>query len=911
MLPPLEQIHYGSQEQLLVLDSDLRVIHASPAFYKAFKVEPADTIQRKLGELGNGQWNIVDLLDLLSGLAATGANFHAYEVQRTFTDLGLRTMLLRARPLEVNGQSTGLIVLAIEDITGSKKCDAELIQQLAQFEAALSSIAAGVIVTDAYGMVTYMNPVAESLTGWNLKEAAQRPLGEIYNIVNERLRKPLESPVVRAIRDGPILGLAGLSILIARNGTQRPMEDSATPIRDSTGKAIGGVVIFSRITHRRQVAKRLERSEIRYRRLFETAHDGILILDAKSDKILDVNRFMLDLLQHPIEHFLGKELWEIGVLHNAEANKAAIAILKDQGHIRYDDLPLEDINGRRIPVEFVSNLYREGDQEVIQCNVRDITERRRAEIELQKAKADAEAANRAKSEFLANMSHEIRTPMTAILGFADMVLEPNQTEEGRTECVRTIHRNGTYLLEIINGILDLSKIEEGKMTIEEIPCELRALLIDIVALIRPKADEKGLLFELVVQCPIPSVIRTDPLRLQQILVNLLGNAIKFTSKGKITLNLYGGGTEPHNQLIIEIIDSGIGMTPEQLQRLFRPFNQADESITRKFGGTGLGLTISRQLAHLLGGEIEVKSELGVGSTFKLTIAAGSFAGSTMLSELTEKMLLPNPIDNRWQDIPLHGRILLAEDGKDNQRLLSTHLRSCGAEVVIAENGQIALDLVSQGPFDLILMDMQMPVMDGYTAASELRRRGCTTPIVALTAHAMAEDRKKCIDHGCTDYLSKPIERQLLLRTAGKYLNTAAVSASPALSNVSTNPQGSSPPAAVTTDADAGATIKSSLIGKPGMTELITDFVNGLPGEVQKMTDMLRSNDLESLRRLVHQMRGAAGGYGFDTVTATASKAEGAINAATSLDTINAEVKSLISSMRRIEGYDAKADKVSS
>jgi CheY-like chemotaxis protein/HPt (histidine-containing phosphotransfer) domain-containing protein len=496
------------------------------------------------------------------------------------------------------------------------------------------------------------------------------------------------------------------------------------------------------------------------------------------------------------------------------------------------------------------------------------------------------------------MSHEIRTPMTAIMGFADMILQPDQNDAGRTECVQVIRRNGTYLLELINGILDLSKIEEGRMTIESIPSELTALLADIVATARPRAVEKGLEFELIITCPMPRFVRTDPMRLRQILANLLGNAIKFTAAGKITMTICSEGIEPARVLRIEVSDSGIGMTKEQIERLFRPFSQADESITRKFGGTGLGLTISRQLARMLGGEIEVKSELGVGSTFALRVDVGSLKGVEILADLNEAMLpAPAPTD-KWHNVPLHGRILLAEDGRDNQRLISAHLRACGAEVVIAENGQIAVDIAMKNSLDLILMDMQMPVMDGYTAAAELRRRGCTAPIIALTAYAMAEDRKKCMASGCTDYLSKPIDREVLLKTVSQHLLNAAYPQLPKTTVGGTKSASLAPAIA----KGASAPITSSLAARPGMMTIITEFVDGLPAEVQKISDSLEHNDMASLRRIVHQLRGAAGGYGFDPITSPATKAEESIDASGSLAEVTVKINSLIDVVRRIDGY---------
>ena len=296
-------------------------------------------------------------------------------------------------------------------------------------------------------------------------------------------------------------------------------------------------------------------------------------------------------------------------------------------------------DGRHIPVEFVSNVYREGRRNVIQCNIRDITERKQLAEELMHAREDAEAASRSKSEFLANMSHEIRTPMSAILGFAEMLLQKSPEECKEIGCVQIIRRNSLHLLELINDILDLSKVEAGQMKVERISFDLPALLSEVISLMRPRATEKGLAFGVTFEGPIPRLIQSDAFRLRQILINLLGNALKFTESGKIDVRVTeeeSGG--PNIVLRVDVIDSGIGMTPEQVERLFQPFTQGDASITRKFGGTGLGLTICRQLAKLLGGNVTVTSQLGFGSTFTLKIDGGPSAGVERLQGLTEATL---------------------------------------------------------------------------------------------------------------------------------------------------------------------------------------------------------------------------------------------------------------------------------
>jgi PAS domain S-box-containing protein len=783
-----------------------------------------------------------------------------------------------------------------------KRAEAELSQERARFQTAISSIGDAVIVTDRESRVTFMNATAEKLTGWGQNDAMHQQLADVFNIVNEQSSKVVESPVTKAIRDGAIVGLANHTVLIARDGSEWPIDDSAAPILDAAGQIVGVVLVFHDVSYRRKAEQDLETSEVRYRRLFEAAHDGILILDATTAKVLEVNQFVIDLLGFPRKYFMGKELWEIGVFKDAESSKAAMATLQKVGRIRYDDMPLEHKDGQHIPVEFVSNVYREGRRSVIQCNIRDITNRKRAERELAKAKDDAEAANRSKSEFLANMSHEIRTPMSAILGFADMLVDNHKDETGRIECVKIIQRNALHLLELINEILDLSKIEALQMKVERIACDIPVLLSEIISLMRPRALEKGLMFELNFQGPIPRLIQTDPMRLRQILVNLLGNAIKFTKTGGIQMRIRDQGAGGDSiTLCVDVIDTGIGMAPEVLARLFQPFTQGDESITRKFGGTGLGLTISRQLAELLHGTLSVTSKAGIGSTFTMEIDGGPSAGVQMLKDLAEATLPRQTGDTAHHKIVLKGRILLVEDGHDNQRLLRMQLGDAGAMVVSAADGQIAIELATTQPFDLILMDMQMPVMDGYAATAELRRRGLKTPIIALTAYAMAEDRAKCLAIGCDDYLSKPVNEEILLKTVNQHLgNNSPLAPSGAAREIIA---GSPPPADAIGDSGP---IKSSFADNPRMMKIVPEFVQGLPDEVRKMTDSLQRNDLAALKTVVHQLRGASGGYGFEPVTEPATRAEDSIKAGAALETIAAEIKSLIEVVSRIEGYGQPA-----
>jgi CheY-like chemotaxis protein len=409
--------------------------------------------------------------------------------------------------------------------------------------------------------------------------------------------------------------------------------------------------------------------------------------------------------------------------------------------------------------------------------------------------------------------------------------------------------------------------------------------------------EKGLEFEVKFLGPIPHMILTDPMRLREILINLLHNAIKFTKTGKISIQVADKGTGSDKIVLhIDLIDTGIGILPEQLTRLFQPFTQGDESITRKFGGTGLGLTISRRLARLLNGDVTVSSKFGVGSVFTMKIDGGPSAGVEILQDLIESSLPTTRDQGVSANVPLSGRILLVEDGPDNQQLLSMQLTDAGAEVINAENGQIAVDLTASQPFDLILMDMQMPVLDGYAATTELRKRGLTTPIIALTAYAMAEDRAKCMACGCADYLTKPIDEEKLLKTVSRHLGNKNL---PLHSNgVATSIASASSPL-----GDASPRIQSTLAHNPRMMHIIPKFVSGLPDKVHKMIELLEHNDLVAVGLIVHQLLGACGGYGFDTVTAPATRAEVAIKTNQTLESINTEIKSLIEVIRQIDGYD--------
>ena len=400
-----------------------------------------------------------------------------------------------------------------------------------------------------------------------------------------------------------------------------------------------------------------------------------------------------------------------------------------------------------------------------------------ANQQVQKQKLAAESANEAKSRFLANMSHEIRTPLTSILGYADELTVADLSDLDKQQAIEMVSRNGQHLLELVNDILDLSKIEADRLNVELIEVCPREIAADVVSSLRGRAVEKNLELALHLRGPIPESIQSDPTRLRQILTNLVGNAIKFTAEGsvRIWIGMSDGSADEkfdeasqQPRLIFDVVDTGVGITSEQIEQLFQPFTQADSTTTRKFGGTGLGLTISRKLARLLGGDLTVCSVQGEGSTFTASVSTGPLEGIRLI---TESDIMPtvadHPLSVSQADVRLNSHILLAEDAPDSRLLVSRILERCGATVVTAEDGRQAVDNAHAAerdgpPFDVILMDMQMPVLDGCGATLELRQAGYTRPIIALTANILQSDLPACLDAGCDAHSPKPIDRSALL-----------------------------------------------------------------------------------------------------------------------------------------------------
>jgi signal transduction histidine kinase/ActR/RegA family two-component response regulator len=506
--------------------------------------------------------------------------------------------------------------------------------------------------------------------------------------------------------------------------------------------------------------------------------DAVFWLDAELC-ILRANEVAQRLLRQPAEMLFGVPFVELVAAGSRKSFGSYAQERREAGGAATRRIDLRLTHGAVVdlPVEIALHASTLDGADAWLVVTRDTSERKQLRAErnraesleeansaLREAMLHAEQTTRVKTEFLTNVSHEIRTPMTAILGFTEVLLEEARrasAPHATIDALHTIQRNGDYLLALLNDILDLSKIESGRLEVERVSFSPVATVREVERLMRVRAEAKGIEFHVDFQGAVPEYVEGDPTRVRQILINLVGNAIKFTEIGEVRLRMRLRDEPPPAHLCFEVIDTGIGITAAERVKLFRPFGQADSSTTRRYGGTGLGLTISKRLTDLLDGLIDVESEPGRGTKFKVELPAGDLEGVARVGA-TES--LPDADERAADaDLRLAGTVLLVEDGPDNQRLIELLLRRVGLDVVTAENGQQAIERVQEAKtagrrLSLVLMDMQMPVMDGYTATRILRRRGFDAPIVALTAHAMDTERSRCLSAGCDDFATKPIDR---------------------------------------------------------------------------------------------------------------------------------------------------------
>ncbi len=468
------------------------------------------------------------------------------------------------------------------------------------------------------------------------------------------------------------------------------------------------------------------------------------------------------------------------------------------------------------------------------------------QFELEKARLHAEHANSAKSDFLSFMTHEIRTPLTAIIGFSENLLDYNQSMEERLDAIHTVINSSNHLLQLINDVLDISKIEAGRLETEEIETEVVVLLKEVASIVRALIIHKDINFKVVCTKQVPQIVTTDPLRLKQILINVISNAIKFTEHGTVTLDL--NYDAENNELSFKVIDTGVGMTSEQKENLFDAYGQADISTARQYGGTGLGLYLSKNLAQRLGGGIHVDSQQGVGTVFTIKVSAGRAGELITLEEKRLNEVVHSSVEKL--DAKLSGKVLLADDVLENQKLIAHYVKDMGAEIDIASNGLEAVEMAEANVYDLILMDIRMPILDGIGAVRQLRAKGSKVPIVSLSANNMSEDQARYLSAGFNASVSKPIVRMAFKQLLVTYLKPAA--------------------------AELGdeAPIYSSLIeSEPDFIDIINMFLERLPLLIKNISDSFESGDWALLKEELHRVKGVAGNYGYNDLMQLVAKGE--------------------------------------
>ncbi len=629
-----------------------------------------------------------------------------------------------------------------------------------------------------------------------------------------------------------------------------------------------------------QVLRQLDPSQAvpgRVRSALDTMAEGLLILDRKEQIVL-ANQAFSDMVGKPADELIGFKAGELPWVDEhgkriIKTERPWVASLAD-GEVNRDRmvrLTLPEIGQRTFKTNSSPVLGDKGKYAGVLISFDDITELEEKKVELLNSKLEAEEANKAKSSFLANMSHEIRTPMNAILGFTEILKRGYvKNEEESLKYLNTIHSSGKNLLELINDILDLSKVESGRLEVERVKVDPYIIIHEVVQMLKVKADEKGISLSFEVDSELPQLIETDPVRLRQIAFNLIGNSVKFTEMGEVSVGcrLDASGTDAH--LVIDITDTGIGMTAEAQQKIFDPFTQADSSVARHFGGTGLGLAISRKFAQALGGDISVQSEQGRGSTFSVSVATGSLAGVPFISpeQVNQRQQSQVELDTvRWT-FP-SAKVLVVDDGAENRELLNLLLDEVGLVVDQAENGLEGVQLTETSDYDVVLMDVNMPVMDGYQAVAKMRENGIAVPVVALTANAMKGDEEKCFAAGYSDYLSKPVNIDHFMELMAKLLKGSKQEHDdsvvvPAVAEDQT----------VTDESSDMSPIYSKLpVQNQKFRMIVIRFIDRLHKLIGEMEIAVTNKNYTDLASLAHTLKGSGGTVGFDVFTDPAAELE--------------------------------------
>ncbi len=753
------------------------------------------------------------------------------------------------------------------DNTARKRAEEALLKAGALQSAIFNSANFSSIATDAKGVIQIFNVGAERMLGYLASEVMNTitpaDISDPQELIARAKALSIDfgtpiTPGFEALVFKASRGIEDIYELtyIRKDGTRFSAAVSVTALRDANEVIIGFLLIGTDNTARKQVEEDQKKSDQRLRdqqfytrSLIESNIDALMTTDP-SGIITDVNKQMEALTGSTRDELIGAPFKDC--FTDPERAEAGIKRVLSEKSVTDYELTAFNRDGRQTVVSYNATTFYDRNRTLqgVFAAARDVTERKKVEVELQLAKSAAESASLSKSEFLASMSHEIRTPMNAILGIADLLAKTTLSPE-QDKYVQIFRRAGDNLLNLINDILDLSKVEASQLDLERIGFSLVDHLEKITEIMATKAMEKGLSLKHEIAQGVPTYLVADPARLRQVLLNLIGNAIKFTTVGDVTLRVTMD-VDDGNVVALQfsVKDTGIGIPKAKLSQIFERFTQADSSTTRRFGGSGLGLTISKRLVELMGGNIRVESELGQGSAFSFTVPF------EIWSEAHQPVSVKS--HHRSQDNLVPLRILLVEDSADNCAITMAYLEDMPYVVDIAENGVLACGMYESMHYDLVLMDRQMPVMDGLTATRKIRtweeeNGRASTPIIALTASALKGDRELCMSAGCTAFLTKPIKQELLLQSILEHSNIGHVSV--ALPSASHNP--------------------SLQRSKAKIASKVPAYLQNCRDNVIAILDSLERIDFESATTLGHNMKGSGGAYGFQRITEIGSALEAA------------------------------------
>jgi PAS domain S-box-containing protein len=678
--------------------------------------------------------------------------------------------------LDVARETVGRLTHSIANAMLYHKAD----RAMRDREAILQYTGDGIYGIDASGKMAFVNPAAARMVGWSAEEMLGKNPHDLFHHshADGSVYARQNCLVDRALVEGRSFS-ADDEVFWRSDGTSFPVEYISNPILEQ-GQIVGTVVSFRDITFKKAAENALKDSEEKFRQLADNIPQLFWIFDTEIWRYSYLSPSCEAIYGYSPAHIESGLDFLLERIHPEDRSATSACIERQlKGETTHAEFRFERGDGREVwlSVHAFPIKTKEGKIYRIAGITEDVTERKHFEQELRRAKDLAERASQAKSDFLANMSHEIRTPLNSVMGFTELLLNQSTTNEDRSRYASAIMRNGRLLTQIIDDILDLSKVEAGKLSIEQIPSSLQTIVADVTALLSQQAHEKGIYLRAASEGDVPDRIVTDPTRLKQILFNIIGNAIKFTATGGVDVILRCSGADDGGSRMLDFVvrDTGCGIPSDRQSELFRPFMQADSSTTRKFGGTGLGLTLAKRLAEALGGTVRLESSVeGKGSTFVVSVAACDAAGRLeMEARVSTRQDSRLAISTRPLQ-KLNGiSVLVVEDAPDNQMLIGQILRSHGARIALAENGQEAVRKAMSEDFDLVLMDLQMPVMDGFDATAELRQRGFRKPILAVSAAAMQDDRDRAIAAGCNDHVTKPVSANTVVEKIIEHARTNA------------------------------------------------------------------------------------------------------------------------------------------